>query len=591
MADEQRNHQRISGSVQVKYRYQCIISNQTNSDKWLAQLAAPATEIDVWAGVPQKKRFGTGEETAGFQREESPNRIKSLRDFYLNQDNIIQNPLLCSLRDIPGSSATFEPTPGTSPDTQVQIGELVLEVPDFSSLSFEEILRQVREYIEERVPELQEREPDSAIVDALKERAAEVGHIEPGHTEEESSENGEEGTSELSENGDPSGVLFEESHIIDFWQEIAARHELTKQIDRPIEANEFLGFTRDALVSYLRPVVLVDGQHRLRGALAAGREILNNPSIQVEVEERIANGESWEDVEAEVVHREARLLPISLLMSTEPAEQVFQFIVVNQKATPIGRALLGTIVSTTLSNEEMDSVATRLKNAGIQIEESQAITYLARHPDSPFCDLVERGLTGDSKGLLQWNVFASLIGIVRNLKGGKLFGQRNDYAEIWKQRFLPSSGIVADYDSQGFEKPEDYWSKLDGPWRAVFIRFWIKVRDTFGNTEDPDKHNFWGRTRDSNVFNKISLTILVADFFQFMVETRTTLDSADQIPALVDLWLENVNTGYFDKDWNLSGVKKDSTGIRNQWASLWSEYRKSGGNLPDRRLFRQAKGE
>lgn len=575
----------------MQYRYQCIISKQTNSDKWLTQFAAPAPEIDSWAGVPQKKRFGSGEETAGFQREESPNRIKSLRDFYLNQDNIIQNPLLCSLRDIARSKVTFEPAPGTPEDAQIKIGELVLDVPDFSALSFEEILRHVREYIESRVPELEDREPDPAIVDSLKARAAEVGHLEKAEPADETTETSEESSSGPSENGDPSGVLFEESHIIDFWQEIAARHELVKQIDRPIEGNEFLGFTKDALLSYLRPVVLVDGQHRLRGALAAAREMLNDPDVQSEVEERIANDENWEDVEADIVHRKSRLLPISLLMSTEPAEQVFQFIVVNQKATPIGRALLGTIVSTTLSNDEMDSVATRLKNAGIHLEESQAITYLARHPDSPFCGLVERGLTGDSKDLLQWNVFASLIGIFRNLKGGKLFGQRNDYAEIWKQRFLPSSGIIADYESHGFENPEDYWSKLDGPWRAVFIKFWAKIRDTFGNTEDPDKYNFWGRTRESNLFNKISLTILAADFFQFMVETRTQLESADEIPELVDTWLENVNTGYFDKNWNLSGVKKDSTGIRNQWAFLWSEYRKSGGNLPDRRLFRQPKGE
>ncbi len=57
-------------------------------------------------------------------------------------------------------------------------------------------------------------------------------------------------------------------------------------------------------------------------------------------------------------------------------------------------------------------------------------------------------------------------------------------------------------------------------------------------------------------------------------------------------WLEDVNDSYFDKDWRLAGVKKDSTGIRNQWAHIWSEYRKSrGGQLPDRRIFRQPRGE
>ena len=244
-------------------------------------------------------------------------------------------------------------------------------------------------------------------------------------------------------------------------------------------------------------------------------------------------------------------------------------------------------MSTTLSNEEMAKVATRLKHAGIKVEESQAITFLARHPASPFRDRVERGFAGDTSHALQWNVFASLVGIFRYLKGGKLFGERNDYADIWRLRHLPQSPIVAVFEDHGCDTPMAYWGKLDGPWRAVFMEFWREVRDTFGNTEDSDKHNYWGRPRDSNLFNKISLTILASDFFQFLVDSRIELESPKEISTLVQSWLENVNRGYFDKDWVLSGVKKDSVGIRNQWASLWSDYRKSGGNLPSKHLFRR----
>ena len=61
----------------------------------------------------------------------------------------------------------------------------------------------------------------------------------------------------------------------------------------------------------------------------------------------------------------SRRLPISLLLDDSPEEHVFQFVVVNQKATPIGRALLGTIVSTSLTAEELDKVAQRLTQAGI----------------------------------------------------------------------------------------------------------------------------------------------------------------------------------------------------------------------------------
>jgi hypothetical protein len=131
------------------------------------------------------------------------------------------------------------------------------------------------------------------------------------------------------------------------------------------------------------------------------------------------------------------------------------------------------------------------------------------------------------------------------------------------------------------------WSALDGPWRDVFMRFWTEVRDRLGSTLDPDKENFWGQARSSNLFNKISLTILSADFFCYLVERKATIDSVDSVSELVSDWLDCVSSGYFDKDWQLSGVKKDSTGIRKQWSSLWTEYRRVGGDLPDRRNFRK----
>lgn len=574
----------------MDFRYKAIQIKQTESGKMLTLFAAPSPEIMHWAGIPQKKRFGSGEETAGFQREENPTRIKSLCDFYLNDDNIIQNPLLCATRDIPLSSVRFEPS-NDAEVADVLVGEVIISLTDFSSVPLMEIFGRVREYIENRVDDLKGKAPREDLIAALKIRAAKTGHFSNGSDGEEDLQEDQEVSLESDDNGDASAALFEESHILDFWQEIAARHELLKLIGEPVEEDEFLGFTRDALLSYLRPVVLVDGQHRLLGALQAARAKLNEESAQLEIEQRIAEGEAPEEVETDIIKRYARRLPISLLMSNDPAEQVFQFVVVNQKATPIGRALLGTIVSTTLSNDEMETVASRLKNAGIQVEESQAITYLARHPSSPFSNLVERGLTGDAKDLLQWNVFSSLISIFRDLQGGKLFSERPDYAASWRNKCLELSPIVSDYASNGFSSAFEYWKSLNGPWRSVFIEFWNSVRDRLGSTDNPDRWNYWGSPRRSNLFNKVSLTILTADFFKFMFVAKKEIENADAVRLLVGEWLEEVNVNYFDRDWELwkYGVKKDQSGIKNQWAALWTEHRQAGGQLPDKRLYRQGR--
>jgi hypothetical protein len=45
-----------------------------------------------------KKEIGGTQETTGFQREEDKKRIKELVNFYSNDSNVIQNPLLCATR-------------------------------------------------------------------------------------------------------------------------------------------------------------------------------------------------------------------------------------------------------------------------------------------------------------------------------------------------------------------------------------------------------------------------------------------------------------------------------------------------------------
>ena len=294
-------------------------------------------------------------------------------------------------------------------------------------------------------------------------------------------------------------------------------------------------------------------------------------------------------VEPDSVHRKtieakiSRRLPISLLVTDDPAEHVFQFVVVNQKATPIGKALLGTIVSTSLSSEELTRVSDRLERAGIQLEESRAVAYFTRNPTSPFYHLVERGLAFENREreLLQWNVLLSLVRIFQELKGGRLFGEKIDWADKWKRTLLLHSDIVSDWELKGFLSPIDYWSQFDGPWRDVFAAFWSAVRDKLADSHDEGASNYWGSPRTSNIFNKVSLTILSADFFQYLCERNQEISSTQAIQQLVDNWLRGVNTGYFSRGWNLkTGLRKDTPAVREKWAKLWSDYRKDPVQLP-----------
>jgi hypothetical protein len=581
----------------MKYQYKAVRVKQTAAGKWLIFFAAPAFEIDRWSGVPRKTQLGN-HETTGFQRDLNQKRLKSLKEFYNDPSNTIQNPLLLATRKTAKGGVSFEPDPSSLSQTEAQIGTVTVEAEAIEQLSLLDLLKLVQEDLEARVPYLRDQTVPPSLVTALKLKAELItedqvqGEQEDEEDVEATEAYAEEEDSEDEDSEDLSGdqeeiaqAVLEESHILEFWQDIAARVQILGEV-KDYKEDHFLGFNKEHLYSFLRPVVVVDGQHRLWGAIETAKDTARQEPYLTEIEQAIAAGKDAATVQKDTLQKISRRLPASLLMADDPAEHVFQFVVVNQKATPIGRALLGTIVSTSLSNDELDRVATRLTNAGIPLEESRVVSYLSRHGGSPFFGLVERGLASDEKDMLPWTVLVSLVAIFRKLRGGRLYHGKNDYADKWRRDLLDGSPIISDWEQKGFKSAYEYWESADGPWRDIFVHFWIAVKRKLGS-EDAADPNHWGKPRSSNLFNKVSLTILAADFYQYLTDTRTGLDSAAAIKDLVDDWLDGVRERYFARDWKLSGVKKDSVGIRKRWSKLWVEYRKDPQMLPQVGNFRQ----
>lgn len=552
----------------LNFKYKAILVEQPNTDKKVVLFSAPVCQIESWAGIPQKKKFGESE-TEGFQRTEDAKRVRSLQEFYSNSENVIQNPLICAKRTLVNSHIEF------IPDQDGASGYVVIDFDDPSKMSLLDLIRLLRENIENRVPALKGRQPSPSKVKALRNLAIENG-IEFEDIEQEQDE--------LEDIGD---VLFEESHLADFWDDLKTREVLLEELKGDVD--EFIHFSKESLMQYLLPISLVDGQHRLKGALEALESKLSSPDVISEINGKLDLGEPLEVIEHELRSKYSRNLPISLMLCDDPGEQVFQFVIINQKATPIGKPLLGTIISTSLSKNEMDGLVERLRSSGIELSDSQAVTWAAKHPESPFYNLVDRGVNSSS-GTLQWSVMGQLVSIIRHLKGGVLFGNKVDNAAKWRAKCLNDSPIVCKFKELNFETEYDYWSSLDGPWKDFFIEFWSAVRDRFSNVDDEETNNFWGNPKTSNLFNKISLTILISDFFAYMHDAKKIISNKDDIKVFMDEWLEDVSGDYFNRDWKLSGVKKDSTGIKNQWSYLWQEYRRGGGNMPKSSEYKKLRG-
>lgn len=544
---------------------------QSSGSKNILLFSAPATEIDNWIGIPQRLSL-SGAETAGFQRTVSPAREAALRKFFAEPNNVVQNPLLCAIRQAPGVKVTHKPSADDP-----RMGLVTVELEDFDSMTLQQLLNAARTYLESRVANLATR---PIPTDLIVELEAQINSSTPaaGLGDAEIQENDESDEASLAEPAEDA--LFDESQITNFWDHLRARAEIAQKLGAETP-DELAGFSREMLISYLRPIILVDGQHRLRGAILAAEDEANASSAG---EDMIVGGALPADAVSTVAKQVARQLPVSLLMDDSPAEHVFQYVLVNQKATPVPKALLGTIISTSLAEDELTTIAARLEDAKIPLEGARIISILSRAEDSPFRGLIAKGFGSDDSNKLQWNVLGSLSDIFRYLKGARFYHETTDHALTWQKHHLAGSTIVAEWQGKDFERPEEYWRDLNGPWIDVFKVFWSQVREKLAS-EDSNSPHFWGDPRNSNIFNKPTLHILTADFFSYLREQKTKIHSKDDIPVLVDGWLEYASKQYFARDWKLSGVKKDSVGTRRQWSKLWATHRQQGGNPPSAAEF------
>ncbi|MFI1884699.1 hypothetical protein [Streptomyces jumonjinensis] len=566
----------------ITYTYSAHITQQTPSGKPLVFFAAPATEIGQWVGVPQRSRLDD-EETIGFQRQENKTRIRELSSFYHDERNIVQNPLLAAPQS--AISVSFKPLDGHS-----EFGTIEIVSEDFSDSTLLDLMTQVVANLEGRVPELKEASLDQGRLSSIMERGRQEHGLDVAIDEDED-EDEDDPTEESNGNGDDSDtasvLLTDETHLIDFYTELKGRIKVLEALDSDANPQGILGFDREAMISYLKPIMLVDGQHRLKGAVLAAEILANGSEGETVLLKAAENNEDPGQAKAKFIREKARHLPVSLLMDPSPSEHVFQFVVVNQKATPMGKALLGTIVSTSLSKDELDPVAQRLKDAGIKLDDSQAIAYLTRADESPFKNFVQTGITGatgDRSTSLQWSVLKGLVTIFRELSGGKLFGQRNDWAKAWGKSQLDNSAYVSAFDSNKEKLAE--WGRPDGPWREVFIRFYSNIKEKFGS-DDPEALNAWGTTR-SNLFNKVSLTILAADYFEYLRTQKRTLNNVADVDSTMTEWLDGVNPAYFNRNWKVE--KKDTPLIRRTWARLWNDYRRNPESQPNEKEFNPAAG-
>jgi DGQHR domain-containing protein len=150
------------------------------------------------------------------------------------------------------------------------------------------------------------------------------------------------------------------------------------------------------ILSISKPGLILDGQHRVYGAKNAKGNIN---------------------------------LPIVILPGMDPSEQVFHFYVINNKAKPIKPTELRAVVSTSLSNKEIDNLYDRFKLSGVITAEAQWTHFINTDSKSPFNGLINFGLEED-KGIILENVMYQVV--KKFIKPNNKYNANLNLVKDWK---------------------------------------------------------------------------------------------------------------------------------------------------------------
>ncbi len=441
----------------------------------ILSFVASSDDIVKWAGVPRKAyefRDGT---LIGFQRQSDEKRVKEIGNFISSEKNVSPTAIVVAFREDAirfQSIENNESLAGTNDPGE--IGLIKFELKENPS-SLSEAIEQYLALVRPRLPSEGEHELDNASAIESK-----------------------NGIYEVKEDNDE--FIIHDSHLVRFIRSLqVVLNDIDKRGDDPDLYSEEEQKLLETLTELLKPAMLVDGQHRVHGA---------------------------HTLEADVA------FTVCALSDASWEEQVFQFVVVNQKAQPIAAEFLGAIVSTSLTQSEIETLMERLDAAGINVEEYQMMDLVNNDPASPFRKMIKFRVTGEM-GKLPYPGMRQLANQFRQLTPNPRF-------ELLASHFCSGNSMK--------EKRRE-WEK--DKWLEYFCAFWGIIKDKYGDSQS-DENFLW--EPESQLMRIAVLQIIQDEFLDWTLQSkRQWSDEVAEFKKLVQTWIEYVPREFFLEKWR--GVK------------------------------------
>jgi hypothetical protein len=252
-----------------------------------------------------------------------------------------------------------------------------------------------------------------------------------------------------------------------------------------------------ALEALCRPALVVDGQHRLLGAAQANVDVM---------------------------------LPVVAMPHCSWGEQVYQFIVINEKAQKVDSSLLTDIFGSSLARHEQAEIRDRLARARVDVEARIAAVVANREPSSPFYGMVRVPLGGVSSGSRTAYVTDITIRLLVEGSARHSRGWRSD-DEFYQWFVRPTVDDRVEWDS---------WTS--GQWREYWFAFWHSVKDYYNEqARRSGAAPLWDPTRQTNLTKAVTLRLFQKLFMDKMIERMKRLEQLKSILE-EELGLENAQT-------------------------------------------------
>jgi hypothetical protein len=466
----------------MKKRYLGQLIRQSEKGPTGVLFVAPAEQLRQWGGVPTK----TSRFMRGFQRAQSDAHWQEISAFFEQAGNISPTAIVVAFR--PGTASVKKVALGgidwLRDDATIDSSNAVvieIDVPDYSTATIDDLAAAVKEQLASYValpPE--EPEDDSDGSDAESDAA-------------------EDPTTSASEDGD---LQIYQSHLRGFVDFLSGSEELAAAKADPDATAEL----RHTLLDLLKPGTVVDGQHRMLGASYLERGIP---------------------------------FPVVALLDASYAEQVFQFVVINQKAKPIKAEFLSAIISSSLSPEDIKALGTRLEQAGIDTEATAIMDRLQFDQSSPFNGMIDFKVPG-AGGFLSYK---GMLTLARRWK--KLMTHDVDVTSsmLFKQSFQNLS------EARTYAERRREWN--EGLWFDYFRAFWAKVQDKLSiRTEMP---HLW--SENSNLIKIVTMQEMQNTFLSWLYRGMHEFTDQKEFESKVDLFLQNLRPDFFVRDWKLPSLQ------------------------------------